>query len=191
MLLHPSVSYGKYIQHPNNNAPTQILILTCLNDDRMFAEPILVSIGQEPDLAHLAQKYIYFCIPFVYMVFVSTAVRKFLQSLGKLPPSCNFTRVPFSFPNCFIDMTHRQNARDHVYVCVVVSTQLPIQSGLAQVYASWLCRCRYAFCHLPYDGVCCLYDLSSWGYQVCPFLLAWLVTTSVAPLETFSETWFV
>ncbi|KAI9317765.1 mate-domain-containing protein [Dichotomocladium elegans] len=54
--------------------PTSILWL--------FAEPILICIGQDPSLARRAQEYIYFCIPLIYIIFVSTALRKFLQSLG-------------------------------------------------------------------------------------------------------------
>lgn len=73
---------------------------------------------------------------------------------------------------------------------VVISTQLLVESGLAQVYASWLCGCSHAFCYFSYHGVCRLHVLSSWRYQVCSLLLAWLVKTGSVPLETFSETWY-
>ncbi|KAI9275813.1 mate-domain-containing protein [Phascolomyces articulosus] len=51
----------------------------------IYTEPILIHImGQEQHLAHLTQSYIYICIPLVYPIFISTAIRKFLQSLGHM-----------------------------------------------------------------------------------------------------------
>lgn len=40
--------------------------------------------GQDPELAGLAQKFLYTLIPALYPIFVSTAIRKFLQSLGEM-----------------------------------------------------------------------------------------------------------
>lgn len=50
----------------------------------MFANPILVAMGQAPDLAQDMQLYLYIILPTVYPVFVSTAVRKFMQALGEM-----------------------------------------------------------------------------------------------------------
>ena len=50
----------------------------------MYTEPILIHVmGQEQYLAHLTQSYIFVIMPVVYPIFISTAIRKFLQSLGK------------------------------------------------------------------------------------------------------------
>lgn len=50
----------------------------------MFANPILVAMGQASDLAQDTQLYLYIILPTVYPVFVSTAVRKFMQALGEM-----------------------------------------------------------------------------------------------------------
>lgn len=40
--------------------------------------------GQEPELARMAQTYIIIAIPNIYITYANTAIRKFLQSIGKI-----------------------------------------------------------------------------------------------------------
>ncbi|KAI9490877.1 mate-domain-containing protein [Zychaea mexicana] len=50
-----------------------------------YTESILTHVmKQEQHLAHLTQSYIYVCMLLVYPIFISTAIRKFLQSLGHM-----------------------------------------------------------------------------------------------------------
>ncbi|KAG1472860.1 hypothetical protein G6F56_001292 [Rhizopus delemar] len=48
------------------------------------AESILLSMGQEPELARMAQTYIIIAIPNIYITYANTAIRKFLQSIGEM-----------------------------------------------------------------------------------------------------------
>lgn len=52
------------------------------NFNRINAEPILVLMGQDPSLASMAQVYIIISIPYMFLCFTNTALRKFLQSIG-------------------------------------------------------------------------------------------------------------
>ncbi|KAI8138801.1 mate-domain-containing protein [Fennellomyces sp. T-0311] len=66
----------------------------------LYTEPILIRLmGQEPSLAHFTQTYIYICIPLIYPIFVSTAIRKFLQSLGHMRVTMMMILAIFPF-NC-------------------------------------------------------------------------------------------
>ncbi|CEP17486.1 hypothetical protein [Parasitella parasitica] len=49
-----------------------------------FSERILLSMGQSPELASKAHEYILCYIPNIFSVFTIVALRKFLQSLGKM-----------------------------------------------------------------------------------------------------------
>ncbi|EIE82573.1 hypothetical protein RO3G_07278 [Rhizopus delemar RA 99-880] len=46
------------------------------------AEFILVSMGQDPELASMAQTYIIFSIPYLFLSYANTTIRKFLQSIA-------------------------------------------------------------------------------------------------------------
>ncbi len=50
---------------------------------RVNAEFILVSMGQDPELTSMAQTYIIFSIPYLFLSYANTTIRKFLQSIGK------------------------------------------------------------------------------------------------------------
>ncbi|KAG2223480.1 hypothetical protein INT45_001228 [Circinella minor] len=64
----------------------------------IYTEPILINImGQEQHLAHLTQTYIFIIMPLVYPVFISTAIRKFLQSLGHMRVTMMMILVIFPF----------------------------------------------------------------------------------------------
>ncbi|KAI9491250.1 mate-domain-containing protein [Zychaea mexicana] len=66
----------------------------------IYTESILINVmGQEQHLAHLTQSYIYVCMPLVYPIFVSTAIRKFLQSLGHMRVTMLMILAIFPF-NC-------------------------------------------------------------------------------------------
>ncbi|KAI9275705.1 mate-domain-containing protein [Phascolomyces articulosus] len=70
----------------------------------MYTEPILINVmGQEQHLAHLTQSYIYICIPLVYPIFISTAIRKFLQSLGHMRVTMLMILAIFPF-NCLSNL---------------------------------------------------------------------------------------
>ncbi|KAG0758471.1 hypothetical protein G6F62_007669 [Rhizopus arrhizus] len=48
------------------------------------AEFILVSMGQDPELTSMAQTYIIFSIPYLFLSYANTTIRKFLQSIGEM-----------------------------------------------------------------------------------------------------------
>lgn len=50
--------------------------------NRAYAESILIYMGQEPEIAKMAQTFITVYTPNVFLVFTVIAVRKFLQGLG-------------------------------------------------------------------------------------------------------------
>lgn len=50
---------------------------------RLFADRILISFGQSPELAQEAQQYIIRVIPHIFIFFTVICYRKFLSSIGK------------------------------------------------------------------------------------------------------------
>ncbi|KAI7881036.1 MATE efflux family protein [Lichtheimia hyalospora FSU 10163] len=159
----------------------------------MFAESILVSIGQEPDLAHLAQKYIYFCIPFVYMVFVSTAVRKFLQSLGKMRVTMFMcvSLFPLNYLSNLVWLKYMHLgyvgaamhfATFHTMVFVVYMIFLLGGTKFARSYwPGWSQQALYhwkPFLKLGIPGM--LSVATDWAFEVCALLSGTLGKTSLA-----------
>ncbi|KAI8381138.1 mate-domain-containing protein [Radiomyces spectabilis] len=146
------------------------------------AESLLVYMGQDPALAHLAQSYLYVCIPFIFLVFVSTAIRKVIQCLGQMRVTMYIIAVIFPFniaSNYFflqyLDLGLLGAAYHilcfHVIVFITYSIFLLLRTDFLSYYPPWSVhafRKWPTFLKLGIPGM--LSVSTDWAFELCAII---------------------
>lgn len=160
---------------------------------RYYGEYILLWMGQDPQLASMAQIYLYFAIPALLPTFISTAIRKFVQSLGKMKITMYMVIVIFPL-NHLVDHillskldigmygVSLQNTLFHLIVLIVYGSFLYYGTDFKKKY--WPGFTKEAFYHwheflkLGIPGM--LSVSTDWAFEVCALITGVLGETNLA-----------
>ncbi|CAO3606778.1 unnamed protein product [Cunninghamella blakesleeana] len=158
-----------------------------------YGESVLLWMGQDPQLASMAQVYLYFAIPALLPTFISTAIRKFVQSLGKMKITMYMVIVIFPL-NHLVDYillskldlgmygVSLQNTLFHLIVLVVYGSFLYFGTDFKKKY--WPGFTNEAFHHwheflkLGIPGM--LSVSTDWAFEVCALITGVLGETNLA-----------
>ncbi|KAI8339611.1 mate-domain-containing protein [Chlamydoabsidia padenii] len=157
------------------------------------AETILVMMGQDPNLASLAQVYVNWSLPVLMPMMISTAIRRFLQSIGKMNITLFMVIVLFPL-NYLVDyfllykmdlgMTGvaLQFATFHTTVLVIYTTFLLLGTEFKKKYwPGWskeACTQWSTFLKLGIPGM--LSVSTDWAFEICAMVTGVLGETSLA-----------
>ncbi|KAI9261182.1 mate-domain-containing protein [Sporodiniella umbellata] len=158
----------------------------------MNSEFILLSMGQDKELAKMASNYIWICIPIVYINYANTTIRKFLQSIGemKITMYLVFLLFPLNIASNYFFLIYLKLA----YVGAAIH-YLVVSSSFLVFYLIYLYNSRYfrqfwpdstyeafrkwgEFLKLGIPGM--LSMSTDWAFEVCALLTGVLGPTSLA-----------
>ncbi|ORZ16263.1 mate-domain-containing protein [Absidia repens] len=158
-----------------------------------YAENIMVMMGQDPQLATLAQVYINWAIPVLFPILISTAVRRFLQAIGKMHVTMYMILVLFPL-NFLVDYVILekldlgmqgvaiQNFCFHLTVLIIYTSFLYFGTDFKNKYwPGWTqdaCRQWKTFLKLGVPGM--LSVSTDWAFEVCALVTGVLGETSLA-----------
>ncbi|KAI9300659.1 mate-domain-containing protein [Cunninghamella echinulata] len=158
-----------------------------------YGEYILIWMGQDPQLASMAQVYLYYAIPALFPTFISTAIRKFVQSLGKMKITMYMVIIifPLNHLTDYLLLSRwdlgmqgpsLQNTLFHFIVMIVYGLFLYFGTDFKNKY--WPGLTREAFYHwneflkLGIPGM--LSVSTDWAFEVCALLTGVLGETNLA-----------
>lgn len=161
--------------------------------DRYHAENIMVKMGQDPQLASMAQVYMNWAIPVLLPMLVSTAARKFLQAVGKMHITMYMVLVlfPLNFLVDYVVLERLdlgmqgvaiQNFCFHLTVLIIYVSFLYFGTDFKKKYwPGWTrdaCGQWGTFLKLGVPGM--LSVSTDWAFEVCALVTGVLGETSLA-----------
>ncbi|KAI8098782.1 mate-domain-containing protein [Halteromyces radiatus] len=157
------------------------------------AETILITMGQDPKLASMAQIYLDWTIPVIYPIFITTAIRRFFQCIGKMKVTLYIVLLIFPL-NYLVDYTllqwldlgmkgaALQNTIYHLMVVTLYSGMLYFGTDFGKKYwPGWskdACHQWGTFMKLGVPGM--LSVSTDWAFEVCAMVTGVLGETSLA-----------
>ncbi|PHZ07404.1 MATE efflux family protein [Rhizopus microsporus ATCC 52813] len=157
------------------------------------SEFILVLMGQDPMLANMAQTYIIILIPYLFICYANTALRKFLQSIGEMKVTLYlvFFLLPANVVSNYFFLEYLNlgyiGAALHIvfisaFITLLYTIYLTCITNLIQVYWPGLTLNAFGgwseFLRLGIPGMLSL--STDWAFEVCALLTGVLGQTSLA-----------
>ncbi|KAL0089069.1 mate-domain-containing protein [Phycomyces blakesleeanus] len=156
------------------------------------AEHILVYMGQDPELARLAQSYIIVCLPNIFPIFVSTCLRKFLQGLGQMRATMYVIALlfPLNLISNYIFLEYLQlglyGAAYHIVwfhlsVMVLYILSLWFRTSFRDYWPGWSKQAFSTWNTFLKLGIPGMLSVSTeWAFEVCAIITGVLGQTSLA-----------
>ncbi|KAI8098278.1 mate-domain-containing protein [Gilbertella persicaria] len=158
-----------------------------------FSDKILLAMGQSPELAEMAHKYIVIVIPNIFLSFTTVAIRKFLQGLGEMKVTMYLVFVLFPvniasnyFFLIYLNLGYIGAAYHHIFFSVFLLFVyiLFISSITSDIKKFWPGLSMQAFQYwgeflkLGIPGM--LSVSTDWAFEVCAIITGLLGQTSLA-----------
>ncbi|KAI9028933.1 mate-domain-containing protein [Phycomyces nitens] len=156
------------------------------------AEHILIYMGQDPELAHLAQSYILVCLPNIFPIFVSTCLRKFLQGLGQMRATMYVIALlfPLNLISNYIFLEYLQlglyGAAYHIVwfhlsVMFLYILSLWFRTSFREYWPGWSRQAFSTWNTFLKLGIPGMLSVSTeWAFEVCAIITGVLGQTSLA-----------